>query len=256
MLFRIATRCVAASALRPAARLAPQVVRPVVAASRSFTASAFTRMSAGESDLELHATLVREITHETKENAEARSDDFVSEFKTANPEWTIVDQPLSKEVSLTRTFGNEKITVLFNTDALAEADDFQEELGEGEEAQQDEPSIPVTVVIAKTDAPEAGALDIGGSIQDGTFFIESAGFSATASLALDETAQGDWTRRSKYAGPVFEDLDENLQEQMHAYLAERGLDESLSSFIPRYLELKEQNEYLGWLKNVAAFVKK
>ncbi|KAJ3167119.1 Mitochondrial acidic protein mam33 [Geranomyces variabilis] len=258
-MFRLAPRILA-----PVARLA--VIRAAaaapaasarVAAMRAFSASAAPRMSAGTSDVELHSTLLREIKHEKEQNVDGAVPEFLADFKSANKEWSIRDEPRDKEVSLVREFGNEKITVLFNTDALDEADELEQELEEGEEEQDAERSlpVPVSIIIEKPSTPTAGALEISATIQDGGFFIESADFTASPVLAHDATAQGDWARRSKYSGPFFGNLDEGLQEQFHAYLAERGLGEELADFVPLYVEYKEQKEYQAWLENVAAFVK-
>ncbi|KAJ3160129.1 Mitochondrial acidic protein mam33 [Geranomyces michiganensis] len=253
-MFRLAPRIIAA----PIARLAViRAAAPRAVAMRAFSASAIPRMSAGSSDVELHNTLLREIKHEKEQNVDGAVPEFLTEFKSSNKEWTIRDEPRSKEVALVREFGNEKITVLFNTDALDEADEIEQDLEEGEEEHDTERSlpVPVSIIIEKPSNPTAGALEISATIQDGGFFIESADFNATAALAHDATAEGDWTRRSKYAGPFFSNLDEGLQEQFHAYLAERGLGEELAEFVPSYVEYKEQKEYQTWLENVAAFVK-
>ncbi|KAI8903047.1 mitochondrial glycoprotein [Powellomyces hirtus] len=170
--------------------------------------------------------------------------EFLAEFKARKPEWTILDQPLHKEVALTRTFGNEKIT----------AEEFENELEEGEEEDRTLP-VPVSIIIEKPASPTLGALEISASIQDGGFFIESVDHTATPALAHDQTAEGDWTRRSKYAGPFFGNLDEGLQEQFHTFLAERDLGDEVVDFVPLYVEYKEQREYQTWLENVASFVK-
>jgi complement component 1 Q subcomponent-binding protein len=57
-----------------------------------------------------------------------------------------------------------------------------------------------------------------------------------------------------YSGPPFPQLDEDLQVLLESYLAERGVDTELAIFIPEYIDVKEQKEYLGWLKKVKDFV--
>ncbi|KAI8906553.1 mitochondrial glycoprotein [Powellomyces hirtus] len=253
-MFRAASRPL--FTLRPLARVATLTpLRAAAMPTRSFSVSAFSRMSAGATDVELHSTLVRELKHEQQQqSSEGAVPEFLAEFKARKPEWTILDQPLHKEVALTRTFGNEKITVLFNTDALDEAEEFENELEEGEEEDRTLP-VPVSIIIEKPASPTLGALEISASIQDGGFFIESVDHTATPALAHDQTAEGDWTRRSKYAGPFFGNLDEGLQEQFHTFLAERDLGDEVVDFVPLYVEYKEQREYQTWLENVASFVK-
>lgn len=111
------------------------------------------------------------------------------------------------------------------------------------------------LVEKKSGSEDHGALDISVTAQDGAFFIESVAFSPSSSLVSDQTAEGDWQRRGRFGGPVFGDLDDSLQELFHNYLEERGLDEQLANFIPQYVEHKEQQEYMRWLKSVAKFVK-
>jgi complement component 1 Q subcomponent-binding protein, mitochondrial len=38
------------------------------------------------------------------------------------------------------------------------------------------------------------------------------------------------------------------------YLEERGVNSALASFISDYAELKEQREYVNWLKNLKTFI--
>jgi complement component 1 Q subcomponent-binding protein, mitochondrial len=56
-----------------------------------------------------------------------------------------------------------------------------------------------------------------------------------------------------YAGPIFEDLDEELQNSFVQYLAELGVNDDVSFFIAGYADRKEQREYENWLKAVQAF---
>jgi len=59
----------------------------------------------------------------------------------------------------------------------------------------------------------------------------------------------------EYSGPIFEELDGELQNGLNTYLADHGVDETVASFITMYADFKEQQEYTHWLTNVANFVK-
>lgn len=59
-----------------------------------------------------------------------------------------------------------------------------------------------------------------------------------------------------YGGPVFEQLNEELQDAFYTYLEERGIDDDLCFFILSYSRVKEQVEYAKWLNSVLAFVEK
>lgn len=80
------------------------------------------------------------------------------------------------------------------------------------------------------------------------FFYEDA---TVARIDSPEAAQ---KRADVYPGPPFGSLDEDLQVLMERFLEERGINETLAAFVPDYVDAKEQQEYLRWLKNVRAFV--
>ena len=57
-----------------------------------------------------------------------------------------------------------------------------------------------------------------------------------------------------YTGPPFQQLDEEVQGLLEQYLDVRGINTALALFIPDYIDVKEQKEYLGWLGRVKQFV--
>jgi len=59
---------------------------------------------------------------------------------------------------------------------------------------------------------------------------------------------------SLYAGPPFQQLDEDVQNLLGAYLDARGINTALALFVPEYIDVKEQKEYMGWLGRVKEFV--
>jgi complement component 1 Q subcomponent-binding protein len=58
-----------------------------------------------------------------------------------------------------------------------------------------------------------------------------------------------------YEGPIFDELDENLQESFNLYLFERGINSHLAELVIGYSEFKENNEYKAWLQRMVAFTK-
>ena len=70
------------------------------------------------------------------------------------------------------------------------------------------------------------------------------------------TALQDATEPTGYGGPIFHQLNGDLQESFYTYLADRNIDEDLSFFILSYSRVKEQTEYRLWLNNVMSFVQK
>jgi len=133
-------------------------------------------------------------------------------------------------------------------DSVAAADD------EGAEGVEDqEPSFParVNIVIEK---PGKGALAVESVAQDGEIVIDNVYYYTDASHAQAKTAEKLHERQDLYVGPPFGNLDEDLQVLLERYLDERGINSALAIFVPEYIDMKEQREYLRWLSNVKDFI--
>lgn len=61
---------------------------------------------------------------------------------------------------------------------------------------------------------------------------------------------------SIYRGPLFSELDINLQKAFKEYLIDKGIGGSLTNFLLHYLHTREQKQYVNWLKKGEAFVSK
>jgi len=145
--------------------------------------------------------------------------------------------------------GNVKVT---SEDGVASAD--RADLGEDSlENEQNEQSYPARVNVTIEKAGK-GAMHVETVAQDGLIQIENVSYFENAELANAQTAEKEWSRQSLYAGPPFGNLDEDLQILLERYLDERGIDTALATFIPDYIDFKEQREYLRWLANLKAFV--
>ncbi|KAK4231976.1 mitochondrial glycoprotein [Podospora fimiseda] len=232
----------------------------------------------GATETELASKLDEELKYETSvketEHMPASIKDFLE-----NSQFEIKDIPGSEDVILTRTYGNEKITVSFSisdlTNYSAENDfDVDEALGdeEGEnhehdnstaaeldaEAEEDgqydhEESIPcrLNIVIEK---PNQGALSVEAVAQDGTIMVENFYYYKDAKVAHSNDANAAHAAGRLYPGPVFGSLDEDLQVLLERYLEERGITPALALFVPDYMDMKEQKEYISWLQNVKGFI--
>jgi complement component 1 Q subcomponent-binding protein len=87
-------------------------------------------------------------------------------------------------------------------------------------------------------------------------YIEDVEFSNDSKMVTAEDNVSEFQRKSRYLGPRFDDLDEELQFSFSEFLEERGLNENFCNFAQDYAEWKEQNEYKRWLNNVKSFVTK
>ncbi|KAI8060281.1 mitochondrial glycoprotein [Gongronella butleri] len=231
--------------------MAQRAWKPMAQPVRAFTVAA-PRFSAGESDNELVHKLQEELSYE-KENEESAQPPFIQEFLQANS-FKIEDKAGHDEVTLSRTFGNESISVLFSISDINNASEsFLPEEDVQVEEDEEDASFPVraSVIIEK---PGQGAVTIDTVAQDGEMTVESVMYYKEAKLATCATAESDWQRRGLYIGPQFGELDEGLQSQFVAYLEERGVNAALATFLPDYVEYKEQKEYTQWLNNVKNFV--
>lgn len=198
-----------------------------------------------------------------------------------NGPFEIIDTPGQEDVVLKRQFGDEKIQVTFsiadinhldaeeNYDdpAMSDEEAFNqgesnklfkpapeegaEEGAEGEgEAARSYPAR-LNIIIEKAGK---GALNIESAVQDGEHIIENVYYYADPAFAYAKTPQEIHGRQDLYSGPPFANLDEGLQVLLERYLDERGINAALAIFVPDYIDMKEQKEYLRWLTNVKDFV--
>lgn len=204
-------------------------------------------------------------------------------LKSAKIPFQIHDKSGEGILKLTRTFGNEKITVKVHVEEINYAtdeayDDDEEEAVEleDEEGQKKSPSsrnggeqdmldnvgddddnkgfsfpLNFEVVIEKDGK---GALEFSLISQDGEIGFNSIMYYPVARLANKETVEANFESQVIYGGPTFGDLDEDLQMHFQRYLDERGIDSSLAEFLPNYIEYKEEREYANWLDKIRKFV--
>jgi complement component 1 Q subcomponent-binding protein len=119
-----------------------------------------------------------------------------------------------------------------------------------------EPAFPanVNVLISRPGKKNSGALRINLVSDSGAFNVQSVTHLPSADIPEAQIADEPLSSEKMYSGPPFPQLDEDLQVLLESYLAERGVDTELAIFIPEYIDVKEQKEYLGWLKKVKDFV--
>ncbi|CAK4032318.1 Mitochondrial acidic MAM33 [Lecanosticta acicola] len=134
-------------------------------------------------------------------------------------------------------------------DSIAPAD--REELRDEEDEQS--PAYPVSVEVL-IQRPNKGALKFDLVASDGDFMVEKLVQLPQSGKTTDAAAILRSDHDSTYPGPPFAQLDEEVQGILESYLNARGITNHLAMFIPDYIDVKEQKEYLGWLKRVKDFV--
>ena len=144
-----------------------------------------------------------------------------------------------------------------SSDAAAATEGEYDEAGADDEAA---PPCHLTVVVEKP-GKQPGALAVLASAQDGAlvvdnmfYFEEAAQAHALGSRGGPEGDDAVALRGSQYLGPSFGTLDEDLQMLVERFLEERGVTQALAVFVPDYLDVKEQREYVRWLNNVKGFI--
>ncbi|TIB05138.1 hypothetical protein E3P96_01389 [Wallemia ichthyophaga] len=195
-----------------------------------------SKITGNNTDGTLTAQLSNEIKFET-ESASPEEPEWVRVFNEEKI-WSIEDKAGSDEIVLSRQFGNEFIRVLFS---ISDLEQDESAAGQAEEPVDEVPAYSVRMSVSVT-KPDSGALTVDCVSQNESILIDNISFYKDSKLATQLTADADWERRGLYIGPVFEHLDLDVQGEFQNYLAERGIDERLATFVPEYAVYKEQKE--------------
>lgn len=265
---RIAMRSARQMAIRrlPAVAIT-SVPRMTVAlnTNRAFSVTSYNRQNSTltASDAQLASVLKNEIEIEATNDVAPESETSKWLEKSG---FQLVAKDGRDEVELIKKEGGETIHVFFSVSDITNGDayDFNEEsFAEGEGAASAEteaeveddfgaevPPIRANIVVEKG----TGALSIESVIQSNLLLVENVTPYESAETALADSSEADYTRRSIYQGPAFSNLDESLQSALEQYLESRGIDSDLASFISDYSNVRENSEYVLWLKKIQKFV--
>ena len=129
--------------------------------------------------------------------------------------------------------------------SVAEDSDEQRQ---DEDEQRELSGFPVQLNVTIT-KPGKGAIQITATADDGMIEVEDVFYFQKAELAEPDTAEKWHARQPIYAGPPFGNLDSDLQAMLERYLDERGVNSQLATFVPDYVDYKEQREYVQWLES-------
>jgi hypothetical protein len=168
--------------------------------------------------------------------------------------WTLTESPGDSKLTLTRQYNGEtvEVTVLADECHDDEGDDEHPMADMAPEDHQDQAiadamddSIDVAIVAEARIVKGGRSIDIGFRT-DGSFLAV-----VDVSLGAPEVTDDD---ESAYAGPKYEELDEQVQVAFDAYLAERGVDAEFGEYLMKLAASKEQREYVGWLQKIHDFL--
>lgn len=187
--------------------------------------------------------LARELDEEVGEGNDQMPEELAELKSTIEKDWKIVDDGATTR--LHRTVGSGKVVVSFHCqDTVEDAEEVM-----GEEVEDEEPAVPFRFEILISKA--GNTMVIGCISNAGETTID--GISMTNEDA--ETIQANGIGRSKYQGPEFPELEEDLQNAFHDYVeVELGVNEDVSAFVSMYADYKEQKEYVNFLKDASKVI--
>lgn len=119
---------------------------------------------------------------------------------------------------------------------------------DGEDAESESESFPLHLNIT-IDKGSIGATNILARAEDGVLDIDFVHFYPRADLIEPKTTEAFKESQNVYGGPPFQYLDPDLQQMYDQYISERGVNIRLAWFLSRYIEYKEQREYVQWLES-------
>lgn len=253
----------ATQGFRSLAKNAPRISG--VFASRMFSVSSQIRAESPQAAAtELASALRAEQKIELETAQEVAEEDSSIADWAKNNHYSIVETPGSEQIQLIRQISDsETVRVFFSCSDVVNAEGLLDEAppfcesesnpDAGEIAdEEDSMETPVRVNIV-VERPN-GALGIEGVVQDDLVLVESVIAYANAKLALEESAEADYTRRQAYQGPPFGVLDPSVQAAVQQYLEARSLDGDFALFVQEYASFRENKEYIKWLGRIAEVV--
>jgi len=86
-----------------------------------------------------------------------------------------------------------------------------------------------------------------GQIQINSFFITHQGKEYLENRLLSFSG-------TEYSGPIFESLDEGLQDKIYAWFNSIGITEDLAVFIETASLEHEEELYMNWMKSIENFL--
>lgn len=211
-------------------------------------------------DSNLSQILTEEILEETSRIDEEVDEDYDEVKKFITSVFELSEKTGYGEVTLTRTYKDEKITIKFDCQDEADENDGQ---GQGqEEMDMDGMDGSQQHEVGDEDAePLDGKIGIHFEATVQKKNGDKAVFSCIAThqqptivhINFVPASVGD-SDATVYGGPRYDDLDPAVQGAFQQYLADRGVDEDLGFFVLQHSRCKEQAEYLNWLKSLNDFV--
>ncbi|PNH07419.1 Mitochondrial acidic protein mam33 [Tetrabaena socialis] len=147
---------------------------------------------------------------------------------------------------LSKRFGDEEIIVRVNVNDQPEVEEGDEDEADDEYGEDDAGDAPVEFQVS-----------IGKDGDDVLIFeCESDGeYININNISLESMEVDDEPGPPAYQGPIFQDLDDTLQQAFVDFLEERGVNAYLGEYIRIYAQDKATLEYQHWLGRVLRVVR-
>lgn len=179
-----------------------------------------------------------------------------SQLEETFPDFEVSAMQGKGQFSLKKEYGDETISVIVNAcspESMTRGDtehvDLQAEEEEHEEEVEDVDIVSLAIRVSKPG--KAGDLLFTAAVaMDEQPALEVV----SVQLAQPGASLVDLANSGSYEGPVFTELDANLQRAFASYLQDRGLDDRFTEAVRDLADLKEEGEYLSWLEQVHDFV--
>ena len=194
-------------------------------------------------------TLEKELQYE-KENYVI--DDSIPAFLDQQG-FVLQENSSSGLVKLRATKGNYDVEVQFCArppNATGEEEEHNQEAVGGEDGMQEDPEFVDFLVWINKSSSRGGIVYECSSVE-GEIHVNNIIYSDNFNQ-LEEAIIT--MNRDLYRGPDFMTLDDELQDSLHDFLSELGIDEDMATFVETYSLDKDQRLYMEWLKNMKDMV--
>ena len=182
----------------------------------------------------------------TKESEHERSTYVPPEELCQGPPepFTLTEMQGDTLMTLTRSYGSDETV---SVDIMIQDDLNQDEPVAFEDEDTGEIDIDVSVDFIVTVSKR-------GSKQELVFECSSDGSFMEIQRVSLEPEDEDEVEEGMYTGPVFDELDDAVQEALYAYLEERGITPEIGEYLLHLIHDKEQREYMDWLDKMTSFL--
>lgn len=161
--------------------------------------------------------------------------------------FTLTEMQGDTLMTLTRTFGSDEtvsVDIMIQDDGMNQDESL---VGfEDEETGEIEIDVSVNFIVSVSKR--------GSENQELVFECSSDGSFMEIQRVSLEPEDEEELEEGMYTGPLFDELDDAVQEALYSYLEERGITPELGEYLLHLMHDKEQREYMDWLDKMTAFL--